>query len=160
MAPLVTWNRSDAGSARSSVSVRDWDSAISAAVHGGDYVRVLSIEAAQQSLQDCCAQFSTIGTMLRSHRGSRTVLDASEEALAFRAFRASIFPSDVTANYQHAGLDTVATTAARHQRVAGQSASRLRTATVTPDAAAGVSLAADKSRRIHRNDSAASRKDF
>ena len=46
-------------------------------------------------------------------------LDASEEVLAFRTFMASIFPSDVTANYQHAGLDAVATTAARHQRVPG-----------------------------------------
>jgi hypothetical protein len=85
--------------------------------------------------------------------------DASEEVLAFRTFMASIFPADVTANYQREGLDTVATTAARPQRVAGQSASRLRTTTITPDAATGVSLAADKSCRIHRNVSAASQND-
>lgn len=139
----------------------DCDSAISAAIHGGGYMRVLSIEAAQHIaagllrpvLDDWNDDSEPIAVVHARYP------DASEEVLAFRTFMASIFPSDVTANCQRAGLDTVATTAARPQRVAGQSASRLRTTTITPDAATGVSLPANKSRRIPRNVSAAGRND-
>ena len=139
----------------------DCDSAISAAVHGGGYVRVLSIEAAQQVaagllrpvLDDWNDASEPIAVVHARYP------DATEEVLAFPTFMASIFPSDVTANCQRAGLDTVDTTAARPQRVAGQSARRLRTTTTTPDGATGVSLPADKSRRIHRNVSAAGRND-
>ena len=84
----------------------DCDSAISAAVHGGGYVRVLSIEAAQQVaagllrpvLDDWNDASEPIAVV---HAGYP---DASEEVLAFRTFMASIFPSHVTANCQRAGL--------------------------------------------------------
>lgn len=82
-------------------------SAVTAAVHGGGYVRVLCIEAAQQIaagllcpvLNDWNDASQPIALVHARYP------DASDEVLAFRAFMASIFPFDVINSWPSSVLD-------------------------------------------------------